>query len=105
MNEVRNGEQKEQKYLFFEICYACQKLHKFHSLLIKDTPLLTWSYIDELRNGRKLKCENKPFIIFILILLRPYIMGSELELRLCQNLRNLAKFYLQEKSSDLPSYW
>ena len=104
MNEVRNGEQKEQKYLFFEICCACQKLHKFRSLLIKDTPLLTWSYIGVLRNGRKLKCENKPFIIFILIL-GPYIMGSELELRLCQNLTNLAKFQLQEKSSDLPSYW
>ena len=30
--------------------------------------MLTYSYIGELRNGRKLKCENKPFIVFILIL-------------------------------------
>ena len=29
-------------------------------------------------------------------------MGSELELRLCQNLTNLAKFQLREKRSDLP---
>ena len=60
MNEVRNGEQKEQKCLYFEICYGCQKLHKyFRSLLIKDTHLLTCSYIGELRDGRKFKCENK----------------------------------------------
>ena len=32
-------------------------------------------------------------------------MGSELEHRLCQNLTNLTKFQLREKSSDLPSYW
>ena len=42
MNEVRNGEQKEQKYLYFEIFYGGQKLNKyFRSLLIKDTYLLT----------------------------------------------------------------
>ena len=36
MNEVRNGEQKEQKFLYFEIFYGGQKLHKyFRSLLIK----------------------------------------------------------------------
>ena len=63
MNEVRNSEQKEQKHLCFEICYGCQKLHLyFRSLLTEDTPLLTCSYIGELRNGRKFKCENKPFI-------------------------------------------
>ena len=71
MNEVRNGEQKEHRYLYFETCYGCQKLHKyFRSLLIKDASLLTWSYIRELRNGRKFKCENKRFIIFILFLKR-----------------------------------
>ena len=37
MNEVRNGEQKEQKYLYFEIFYGGQKLYKyFRSLLVKD---------------------------------------------------------------------
>ena len=35
--------------------------------LTKDMYLLTRSYIGELRNGAKLKCENKPFIVFILI--------------------------------------
>ena len=71
MNEVRNGEQKEQKYLYLEIFYGGQKLYKtFRSLLIKDTALLTRLRIGELRNGRKFKCENKPFIVFILILRR-----------------------------------
>ena len=38
MNEVRNGVQKEHKYLYFEIFYDGQKLHKyFRSLLIKNT--------------------------------------------------------------------
>ena len=42
MNEVRNGEQKVKKYLYFEIFYGSQKLHKyFRSLQIKDTSLLT----------------------------------------------------------------
>ena len=42
MNEVRNGEQKEHKYLYFEIFYGGQRLHEyFRSLLIKDTSLLT----------------------------------------------------------------
>ena len=40
----------------------------FRSLLIKDTSLLTCSYIGELRHARKFRCENKPFIIFILFL-------------------------------------
>ena len=69
MNEVRIGVQKEHKYLCFEIFYGGQKLHKyFRSFLTKDTSLLTCSYIGDLRNGRKFKCENKPFIAFILIL-------------------------------------
>ena len=73
MNEVHNGEQKEHKYLYFEIFYGGQKLHKyFRSLLIKDTTLLTCKYIGELRNGRKFKCENKPFIVSILNL-RPFL--------------------------------
>ena len=42
MNVVRNGEQKEHKYLYFEIFYGGQKLHIFfRSLLIKDTSLST----------------------------------------------------------------
>ena len=42
MNEIRNGEQKEQKYLYFEMFYGGQKLYKyFRSLLIKDTSLMT----------------------------------------------------------------
>ena len=52
MNEVRNGEQKEHKYLYFEFFYGGQKLHKyFRSLLIKDTSRLkagvcyVWSYV------------------------------------------------------------
>ena len=39
----------------------------FSSLLSKDTSLLTCSYIEELRNGRKFKYKNKPFIVLILI--------------------------------------
>ena len=71
MNEVRNGEQEERKYLYFEIFYGGQKMHKyFRSLLIKDTSLLTCRYIGELRNDRKFECENKLFIVFILILRR-----------------------------------
>ena len=63
--------EKRTKYSYFKICYGCQKLHKyFRSLLIKDTSLLTYPYIAELRNGREFKCENKPFILFILILRR-----------------------------------
>ena len=42
MNEVCNGEQKEQKYLHFGIFYGGQKLHRyFRFLLIKVTSLLT----------------------------------------------------------------
>ena len=38
MNEVRTGEQKEHKYLYFEMFYGGQKLHKyFRSLFINDT--------------------------------------------------------------------
>ena len=72
MSEVRNGEQKEQKDLFFKIFCGSEKLHNkcFSSLLIKDTSLMTCSYIGELRNGRKFICENKPFIAFLFILKR-----------------------------------
>ena len=81
MNEVRNGEQKEQKYLYFETFYGGQKLHKyFRSLLIKYTSLVSVSA----------NCVTS-------------LMGSELELRLSQSLTNLAKFQQREKSSDLPS--
>ena len=71
MNEVRNSEQKEHKYFYFKVFYGGQKLHEyFRSLLIKDTSLLTCQYIGELRNGRIFKNENRPFIVFILILRR-----------------------------------
>ena len=71
MSEVYDGEQKEHMYLYFEIFYGGQKLHKyFSSLLIKGTSLLICLYIGELRNDRKFKCDNKPFIVFILILRR-----------------------------------
>ena len=71
MSEVRNGEQKEQKYSYSEMFYGGQKLHKYLSYLwVRGTSLLTCSYIGELRNGRTFKCENKPFNVFILILRR-----------------------------------
>ena len=71
MGEVRNGEQKDLKYSYSEIFYGGQKLHKyFSSLQVRGTSLLTCSYIGELRNGRKFKRENKPFIISILFLRR-----------------------------------
>ena len=71
MSEVRNSEQKEHGYLYSEIFYDGQKLHKYFSyLLIRGTSLLTWSFIGELRNDWKFKCENKPLIVFILILKR-----------------------------------
>ena len=71
MSEVRNGEQKEHKYLYSKILYGGQKLHKYFShLVIEDTSLLTSSYIGKLCNGRKFKRENKSFIVLILILRR-----------------------------------
>ena len=58
-------------YIYSEIFYGGQKLHKcFCSLRFRGTSLLTFSYIGELRNGWKFKCENEPFIVFILILKR-----------------------------------
>ena len=69
MSEVRFGEQKKQKYLYSKIFLGGQKVHKhFSSLRVRDTSLLIGLYIGELRNGRKFKCENGPFIVFILIL-------------------------------------
>ena len=73
MSEVNNGEQKEeQKYSYSEIFYAGgKKLHKyFSSLLTRGKCLLTCSYTGELRNGRKFKCDNKPFFIVIVLILR-----------------------------------
>ena len=69
MSKVRNGEQIEHKYLYSEIFNGDQKLHKhFSSSRIRGTSLMTCSFIGELRNGQEFKCENKPFIIFALIL-------------------------------------
>ena len=59
---------KSKNYL--KIFCGGQKLHKYFSSLINYTSLLTCSYIGELRNGRKVKCEIKPFIAFILVLTR-----------------------------------
>ena len=36
----------------------------------RGTFLLTCSYIGELRNGWKIKCEKEPFIVFVLVLSR-----------------------------------
>ena len=47
--------------------YGGQKLHKyFCSSRIRGTSLLTCSYIGEVRNGRKFKCENEVFILLVL---------------------------------------
>ena len=96
MSEVRNGEQKGHKDSYFEIFYGGQKLHRYFCyLMVRGTALtqhtvytyvfmfiyyvmffqlmaslLTCSYIGEVRNGWKLKCENESFIVFILILRR-----------------------------------
>ena len=71
MLEVRNGEQKEQKYLYSEIFYGSQKMHKYFCYLrVRGTSLLTCSYIDEVCNSRKFKCEHEPFIVLTLILIR-----------------------------------
>ena len=68
MSEVCDGKHKGHKYLYPEILYGSQKLHKYFSaLLIRGTFLLICSYIVKLRNGRKFKCENRPFLVFILI--------------------------------------
>ena len=72
MSEVRNDEQKEHKYSNPEMFYSGQKLLKyFSSLRVRGTSLFTCSYTGEPCNGRKFKCyENKPFIVFILVLRR-----------------------------------
>ena len=54
--------------------YGGQKLHKYFCYLwVRGTSLLACSYIGELHNGRKLKCEDEPFIVFILILRRGFV--------------------------------
>ena len=69
MSEVNNGEETEHTYSYSEIFCGGQKLHKcFSFILIEGKFLLTCSHIGELRNGRKFKCENRTFIVFILIL-------------------------------------
>ena len=77
MNEVCNGEQKGHKYLYFKIFYGGQKLHKYlSSLRVRGTSLLTCSYIGELRNGRKSKCENEPFSSIVLTLILRRVLSS-----------------------------
>ena len=58
-------------YLYSELFYSGQKLHKhFCSLRVRGTSLVTSSYIGELCNGLKFNCESGPFIVLILILRR-----------------------------------
>ena len=52
---------------------AVRNCRYFSSLVIRGTSLFTCSYIGKLRNDRKFKCENKPSILFILIL-RPLLI-------------------------------
>ena len=71
MSKVRDGKQKENTYLYYEIFYGGQKLHKYcSSLRVRGKSLLSCSYIGKLRKGGKFKCEDEPFIVFILILRR-----------------------------------
>ena len=52
----------------FRTIFGGQKLHTyFSSLRVRGTSLLICSYIGELCNGRKFRCEIKPFIVFISI--------------------------------------
>ena len=57
-------------FIFRNILWRSEPEKYFSSLLIRDTSLLTCLYIGELHNALKFKCENKPFIVFILILRR-----------------------------------
>ena len=45
----------------------------FFFLRVRGTSLLTFSYIGERRNDRKLKCENIPFIVLTLIVRRAFV--------------------------------
>ena len=58
---LRDGEQKEHTILYSKIYHGGQILPNYLGLL-------TCSYIGELRTGRKLKCDNEPFVVFILFL-------------------------------------
>ena len=70
-DEVRNEEQKEHKYLYSDVFDGGQKMDKKNSSSrVGGTSLFTCTYIGGLRNGQKFKCENKSFIVFILILSR-----------------------------------
>ena len=53
---------------YFMAVSDCIKYFRF--LLIIDKSMLTCSYIGELRNGRKFKCDNKLFSVFVLIFKR-----------------------------------
>ena len=63
---------RKSRYIYIpKHFYGGQKFHNyFSSLLIRGMSLLTCSYIGELRNDWKLKCEKKPFVVFILVLRR-----------------------------------
>ena len=79
---------ENRKSMNIYIFYGGQKLHKyFCSLLVRGTSLLTCSYIGELRNERKLKCENEPFNVLILILRR--VLSYICFLKLSSNLQPL----------------
>ena len=63
---LRDGEQKEHTILYSKIYHGGQILPNY--LGPNYLGLLTCSYIGELRTGRKLKCDNEPFVVFILFL-------------------------------------
>ena len=54
---------------YFMAVKNCINIFLLYGLEVR-TSLLTCSYIGELRNGRKSKCENEPFIVLTLILRR-----------------------------------
>ena len=53
-------------HVYTETFYGGQKLYTyFCTLRVIGMSLLTCSYVGELRNGQKLKCENELFTVFI----------------------------------------
>ena len=57
-------------HMFISKCFMAVKkcINILIHLRVSGASLLTCSYIGELRDGRKSKCENKPFIVPVLIL-------------------------------------
>ena len=75
MRSARASRKSRSIYIPKSYTSMGHKLRKyFTSVLIKDTSLLTCSYTGELRNDRKFKSENKPFIAFILVLKKSFAL-------------------------------